>query len=546
MRARLPRPVALGLAVAAVAALARAQPEGIVLHEPVPGARDDEIALVGRPGGGDGASSLLYDGALLDAPAADAPPDPTQEVPMSAEPGDGVAAEAPGRRSPTFRPDRQTALEGRLGYYASFNPTVAPFKRVTAYDALAIEDGVPVLTVADPALAPYPVVGTDAPADRPRDRFWGDVLLDFRAGVRVPLPLPGAGARLLWARGEPEVDVAFERDAAGNAFARLDGSPPPGPVRLTFLADVPRAHFAAPIPDAPADALAAEIPSPLPPGLAAAARTFAGELGLGASPSLREALETLVAHFRAFEESDEPPADTGDIYLDLARGGRGICRHRAYAFVPTALALGIPARFVMNEAHSWVEVKLPGTGWLRIDLGGAAEGLDARGAAGRVLHRPPMDDPLPRPEAYERSYSRLAGDVSGLPAAPPGPRGADAAGGARAGTSPGVDADAARWGGRRRTRVRLSIEASDYAVRRGRPLELRGRTVGPDGAGLPGLRVEARLRGAGGVVELGATVTGPDGRYRGVFEVPPDLDTGDYALVLRFPGDARHAPAEVR
>jgi transglutaminase-like putative cysteine protease len=41
--------------------------------------------------------------------------------------------------------------------------------------------------------------------------------------------------------------------------------------------------------------------------------------------------------------------------LDLARGKRGVCRHRAYAFVIVAQALGIPARFVQNEAHAWVE-----------------------------------------------------------------------------------------------------------------------------------------------------------------------------------------------
>ena len=54
--------------------------------------------------------------------------------------------------------------------------------------------------------------------------------------------------------------------------------------------------------------------------------------------------------------SEEPPTGRGDIYLDLALQQKGVCRHRSFAFLVTALYLGIPTRMIANEAHAWVEV----------------------------------------------------------------------------------------------------------------------------------------------------------------------------------------------
>src|SRR5262249_54763584 len=88
--------------------------------------------------------------------------------------------------------------------------------------------------------------------------------------------------------------------------------------------------------------------------------------------------------------SDDPPKSAGlDLYRDLAVSQKGVCRHRAYAFVLTALSIGLPARFVRNEAHAWVEV-FDAYRWHRIDLGGAASDIqydDER----RVAHVPPKD-----------------------------------------------------------------------------------------------------------------------------------------------------------
>ena len=84
----------------------------------------------------------------------------------------------------------------------------------------------------------------------------------------------------------------------------------------------------------------------------------------------------LVAYFRSFVDSDEFPTDRDDVYLALALSKKGVCRHRAFAFLVTALGLGLPARMITNEAHAWVEVS-DGSLWRRIDLGGAGRALDA-------------------------------------------------------------------------------------------------------------------------------------------------------------------------
>lgn len=537
-------------------AVARAQ--GPVLHEFVPDVREDEAVLL-APGESEPAA-IMYDGEVIPAPRDGALS--SDERPMVAHPGDGRSSEEPGQRSPTFRPDRITALEGTLGYYTVFTPTIAPFKRVTALDAvvLAPDDGrTPVLVVGDTSGEAVPVLGATAPTpdERERDRFWGSVVLDFSNGSRVPLPSVSPESRILTVRTEPETALRLERDPADNFFAVALDPTPPAQVRLTFLTDAPRGYFNAPIPEVNADALADEV-RPLPPSIQGRAEAFAAELGLSRDMPLPKVLGELTRHFRSFEESSVPPDDTGDIYLDLCRGRKGVCRHRAYGFVITAQALGIPSRFVMNEAHAWVEAKMPGVGWMRIDLGGAAEGLDAHNSSDRPAYRPAHPDPLPRPAAYERSYSQARARMQQRSR-----DGAAASSGAGGGGSTGADGasdTSAELGGASeggsstmqvgeegpREPLRLTVDRSHFEVFRGRSLDVNGRVTSvADGEGVEGLRLEVFLRGERELL-LGVTVSREHGYYRGTFGVPPDVEVGDYRLVVRTPGDGRHAQATAR
>lgn len=499
------------------------------------GARlDDAVTFMGRPvpppaGGG------LREG---------------DEKPMLAGNGDGQGAEQPGRRSVGFRPDRVTELEGTLGYFEVFTPAITPFKRVTALDAVALDGATPVLILSNPMLRPVRVEGLDAapPDARPRDRFWGSVVLDFSEGLVLPLPSVSPESRILTLTSQPLIALKVERDDADNLVIRAEGTPPKQ-VRVTYIVDAPRAYFGAELPDTPVQALAHEVP-PMPASVSKDARRFARELNIQPEQSVSQVLKTLVHHFRSFEESKQAPRDTGNIFLDLARHRLGVCRHRTYAFVITAQALGIPCRFVQNEAHAWAELKLPEVGWMRVDLGGAAEGLDPRSVGEQPFYRPEVPDPWPRPAAFEESYSRAAERM------------------AQAGATRGVvqTGDETRRPGDMRLKPTLAlgqgknVEAPlrDFRepttlrvtrfvpeVMRGNSFEVEGLASAQGGAPIQGLRIEISLAEPVGehAVLMGVAVTDAEGRFQGTFTVPPSLDPADYALVVVTPGDAKHAAA---
>ena len=115
---RLSRGVLIALAVMALAGLALAQ---TVHHEFVPDAEEGEgSALVSVRGGAEPAA-IMVDGELVTAPEGGALRD--GERPMRAQPGTDSGQEV-GQRSPTFRPDRVTALPGAVGYFEVFSPSI--------------------------------------------------------------------------------------------------------------------------------------------------------------------------------------------------------------------------------------------------------------------------------------------------------------------------------------------------------------------------------------------------------------------------------------
>jgi len=559
MRARVR---ALPVAASALACAAIAHADGPVFHEYVPHVEEDEGSILVRPSDREPAA-LMYEGEVIPAPSGGGL-DPRSERALQAFPGDAHSQEEVGRRSPSFHPDRVTELQGRVGYFEVFSPAISPYKRLTALDGVTLaRDGTPILAVAarSAARTKMAIEGATAPPpdDRPRDRFWGSVVLDFAAGSEVPLPSVSPESRILTLRTEPEVPLHIERDGADNFYAVLDE--PLGDrsqVRLVFLTDAPRTYFGTELPTAPSDALVHEVP-PMPPSLERRAQQFAAMLGLRRGMAFDVVLSRLTEHFRSFVESREPPRDTGDIYWDLATGMRGICRHRAFAFVITAQALGIMARFVQNEAHAWVEVHLPeDRGWMRVDLGGSPRGLVAHGATDRPVYRPVVSDPLPRPLVYERALAEAIRPSEGVsrphtPASFGGPM-ADRyrAVSGRAGVSARVpvrDAEVSEGIVEpRRQPLDLELEVpSSLTVRRGEVLSVWGRARA-GGLGVAGLRVEVALAPERDGPErlLGATVTDEHGHFRGSFGVPPDLAVGDYRLIVRSPGNAHVGPALAR
>ncbi len=292
-----------------------------------------------------------------------------------------------------------------LRYREVFSPSVAPFKRTHAFDAV---DELGRLTVRDPSLRPLQVGAV--PSSWPRERiarFTGDVQIELAANAPTAIPSVAADQAVLSYRTEPEVPVGFFRDSAGNLFVRAETS---RTVHLSYVLAAPQWAFVTPGGSVPNDlpgATSLRGPEPEPTVPAFLATTY--ERVLSHAGARREqpfsvTLNTLVRYFRAFRDADLPASGDSSVYLRLALGGVGACRHRAYAFALTLHALGVPARYVGNEAHAWAEVYLKGTGWTRVDLGGWDVNLRDESAA-REHFVPENPDPFPRPSGYANGYS---------------------------------------------------------------------------------------------------------------------------------------------
>jgi hypothetical protein len=222
---------------------------------------------------------------------------------------------------------------------------------------------------------------------------------------------------------------------------------------------------------------------------------------------------------------------------------KGVCRHRSFAFVVTALALGLPARMVRNEAHAWVEVS-DSLKWHRIDLGGAAGRVNIA-PTDRPAHIAPRD-PYAWPSGSdsaeamaEQARSRARTSVtpssgSGSGTAPPsgsGPSGAA--------TVTPLESDP----GDLRPASDVTLGLREPRAVRGARLPVFG-VIEAAGDRCSLARVDLHLRpkassGRTEAIALGALVTGEDGRYDGQVAVPYGIPVGDYDVVASTPGSYR-------
>jgi len=462
---------------------------------------------------------------------------------------------APARRRARVGLDRTTTHDGQLNYDATFNPSVVPFKRVTAADRVR-EDFT--LSVRDPRLRPVKVAYRPIPPDR--DAFWGSLQLQALPGKALPMPSVAPSAAIVSYRTRPEAKLRFFKDSADNFWVKSDRG---GRLSVVLLMDAPRSYFS---PQVPALLSAADVPEHRRPRLPRNVKTDAQRVlrHIGLRPgSLNQHLSRLVAYFRNFQ-ARPLQRKSDNIYLDIAFTQRGVCRHRSLAFVITAQAVGIPARYVENEAHAFVEVYLPRHGWARIDLGGASVGLDVHAAQRKAVHRP-KQDPFPRPSRFEGGYSQLRGAVSGLdksqlkkkPAqertrslrrfdrsAKTQGRKARNLDRAPPGATPDKIATSGHMGNPKGTPPKITTQivvfSSSRTLFRGDLLHVWGKVqAGKRGVG--NLRVEVYLgRDRNSALMLGATVSDSRGAFLLRPTVPITLEVGRYRIYAATPGDTRH------
>lgn len=550
------------LLIVALVPPAGAQRSGPVLHEPVrPDARED--VAMGLALDGDLPAALQTPRGLVSAP------DPSRPV------GAGESPYSPQARNDdqAFRPDRDTRRPDVLPYDDPFSPSTAPFKRLSAYDAI---DADYTLKVRDPATTPLPV-SASPPADPSEELFYGDMVVELAPGRKVRVPSVGAGTRVLRARagiGTEDVPVRLYRDGAENWFVEADVA---AKVRLVTELAAPRATFGGDF----GNPTWAQLPpvAPLPPAIERSAAEVSVRLGVSRSQAPREVVSKLVGYFRSFVESEDPPTSSRDIYLDLALSRKGVCRHRAFAFLVTAQHLRLPTRMITNEAHAWVEVH-DGRLWRRLDLGGAGRMLRDPGSRNVPYEAPP--DPFAWPQGSTRGEdlgdrARHAPPSPARPNGPSGPSGADA--GAPSGATPnGPGPNGARPNGtgptgdtldpngspgdprgsssgrpgrpgssggggassvpdeRPPSAVSLAIQGPD--ARRGAPLRIRGE-VKSAGESCGAVTVDVVLKSAAGELVIGQLATDAQGVYDGSIVLPSTVPLGDYELVAQTFGDAK-------
>lgn len=537
------RAAVLMAALAAVATTSVAggsrRPGPAVLHERIPPDPGEDLAM-----------HVLLDGNLpgaIQTPVgAVAAPDP-DALPTAAD-----LAYGRGREHDQFQPDRDTRRPDVRGYQDPFTPTTAPFKRLAAFDA--VHDDY-TLYVRDGRLARLTTSAAPGPDD---DAFFADAVVDLapepgQRGRPVRIPSVGPGARIVRARlglGPRDVPPRLSRDGADNWFLETDedaGANPEARARLVMQLSIPRAAFGGPLGDPSWNDL--PFVAPEPENVARDAAIVSAAIGVSRRMRPRQAIASMVRYFRDFADSRDPPPATGNVYLDLALSKKGVCRHRAFAFLVTAQSLGIPTRMVLNEAHAWVEVH-DGILWRRINLGGAGEfEIPPEGQDDRVRYAAPADA-FPWPAGADRGEAMLdharARAASANGSRPRLSAVADSAGPGADKAPPGHDksdsfadptSEPSRADGRPESTVRVVMADSD--ARRGRPLHVQG-AVEAAGHRCPHVAVDLWLRDvdSGRLLFLGTLATDEDGTFAGGVVAPASVALGDYTIVARTAGDA--------
>ena len=205
-----------------------------------------------------------------------------------------------------------------------------------------------------------------------------------------------------------EGDLVLSQDDAGNFYlSATQGNTLRRLKNVILPISSPSAYFSGSwSSSSEISSLSPHVDLQLPTALKREALELSAKLGFDAHDSYEELLFKLTDWFRAFSPGT-PPQLQGSVYRQLTLSQVGVCRHRSYAFLVTARALGIPTRYITNQVHAFVEVLDPLNRWRRVDLGGegiAPEIDELTQPVTSALSQPhePFnpDDGLPRPQPY--------------------------------------------------------------------------------------------------------------------------------------------------
>lgn len=366
-----------------------------------------------------------------------------------------------------------------------FDPALGAMKRLKSFDKLG-DDG-ETLEVRDPVPR---FLTADAALDYDR-RITGSFTVQFRAGEPIPIFSVHPKAVVDRYTTDPPVPggVQFLRDGADTIYAVADHD---GLATLNLTYRAASDYYALPLTPARTSDYPLALRPVVPANVTRDAQVVLARAGVEDATDVTEVLTKLTTYFRAFEEGPLPDADEVEsLYLALGVGGTGCCRHRAFAFMATAQAVGIPARVIVNEAHAFVEVARPNGHWHQINLGGCGT---------YTINNP--DD--------RQSFFDQAQD----------PRGE---------ANPGENQPA--------TLVRsfTNITDSPPRVEKGETYIVAGTVEAPNGQGVPGAIVDVFLNETKDTPgrRAGAGRTDANGNFAVEAQVPPELPAQSYQLVAR-------------
>ncbi len=441
--------------------------------------------------------------------------------------------------------DKNTDRVDNLNYFASFEPSVIPYKRVVAQNRVVYSNGTYMAQLEPGRRRPEPLQGL---GEQPSETFWGTFMFRSEANRFMPVASVSPDQRVLDVRTEPPVPVEVFRDDAGNFMIR---TPHDGLLRVNMQVAVPTFYFNGTMDGVTWSDVNPQNESRLPTEASRVADRVLKQIGVDRRLGPGPAIKKMVEYFRDFEAKPFPDElNTGDLYESIASNQIGVCRHRSLAFMVTAQALGFRTHYVYNEAHAFVEVYWPGSGWRRIDLGGAADQMNAAANDDRDIHSP--GDSLPQPERFLEEQERMVqngwkppsegGANGGNGNAANGSQGTNNAGGTDGAASNGTDTnDTPPETADTRQVPRLQFLQATRRVKRGGVVSVEGRLTDPDGRPIIGETVEVHLGAVGSrnpsrMTKLADLRTDSNGFVRGDVTIPTVQAIGRWSMFLYYAG----------
>lgn len=539
---RRPFPKIFWAALGLFATSAALGQSGVIVHEYIPPDAAEDLALGAMTPSGKMPAVLRTPSGLVSAP---------DKLRRGGDAQTPTYTSRDANSTTRFRIDGATSDPGTLHYHEPFRPSIAPFKRMVVFDAVneAFE-----LYLRDPTRHAVELAGAPEASD---DEFFADVTVTGTQLVRFPSV--ASGMRIVAAELDPPVHFQLLVDTAENWFFHAPSLIGNG--RLILRIAAPRAALSPQVVASTYASLANALPN-VPASVTHAVEPILAQVGVSRALPPTEAVRILVSYFRSFLPSSQHIDQTSgkELYEQLTLTRKGVCRHRAFAFVVTALVLGIPARFVHNEAHAWVEV-FDGRIWHRVDLGGAASGLHFDGEKPEgPAYRMPKDnydwpsqarpgDQLSARFPADQTESVASGSGANTPAnsvvnPPRTPLQSTPHNVARL-ESTEPEPEPASLVPENRATPKLSLRLLGSSnVHRGEALTVEG-SAQSDGNACRLTRIDVALRRGQEHHTIGSTATDEQGRFRLQATVPLMLGVGPYELVAAS-GDSASCRASAR